>query len=142
MTTQQPENTEVQTPETLETSEPKTYDEKYVQELRKENAARRTALEAQREESGNIIRDLIIERETRALLADPNDLLLNNPDADIYDEDGRPDPDKIVAQAQALTRNKPHLAARAFGGDIGFGPRGKEVTQTRDFATMLRDAAR
>lgn len=122
----------------------KTYDAAYVKKLREEAADRRKATEAAEERAKKAeerARDLFIVAHTKKILADPEDLLAFDPEADLYDEDGELSEEKVVAAATALTERKKHLAARTFGGDSGAGPRGKEPENKRSFNDILKDAA-
>jgi hypothetical protein len=60
--------------------------------------------------------------------------------ADLTDDDGDPDPDRIRSGAEDLLHRKPHLAPRTPTGDVGHGPRGKPA-ETFDFAALLRERA-
>lgn len=136
--------TETQTA-TVESSEqePEVFDAAYVEKLRTENAERRAAAkaaEAKALKAQQRVNAIVVERAASSVLADANDLLLNNPDADIYDEAGEVDEEKVKAAAEALLESKPYLAARQFGGDIGAGPRGKDK-QAFSFSNWLQQAA-
>ena len=85
--------------------EPKVYDESYVTKLRMESADKRKKAEAETARAEKAIaraRDLAINAAVQDILQDPTDLLTFEPDADIYDEDGLPDDEKIAAAAEAL----------------------------------------
>lgn len=124
--------------------EGKTFDAAYVKKLREEAAERRKAVEAAEEKAAKAearARDLFITAHTSKILADPEDLLAFDPEADLY-EDGELSEEKVVAAANALKERKPHLAARTFGGDSGAGPRGKEPENKRSFHDILKEAAK
>jgi hypothetical protein len=128
-----------------EADKDKTFDYSYVEKLRRENAAKRkeadeakAALEAEREAFRQERTTAAVTRIAGEILADPADLLLHNPEADIYAEDGTPDIEKIRTAAHALREAKPYLASRTFGGDIGMGNRGKEQSNVRSMDDMLR----
>ena len=73
-------------------------------------------------------------------LADPADLLAHVDAADLTDDDGTPDPEKITVATAALLAKKPHLASRKPAGDIDQGARGG-APESADFAVLLRKAA-
>lgn len=124
-------------PDTNDSGEPETFDKAYVEKLRRENAAKRKEKEEVETKYKTRIRDMVIKSEAGAILADPNDLLLHNPELDIFDEEGNPVADRVREAAHKLREAKPHLAARQFGADIGTGDRGKETKHIRDFNDML-----
>lgn len=139
-----------QTVETVPTEqesvqEPEVFDAAYVENLRQEAAKHRTEAKAAKAEAKKAkarVDAIIIEKETQSILADSNDLLLNDPNADIYDEAGDVDPAKVKAAAEALLERKPYLAGRKFGGDVGMGNRGPAVEPAFSFAEFLRAGSR
>ena len=124
-------------PETNDSGEQETFDKAYVEKLRRENAAKRKEKEEIEAKFKTKIRDMLIKQEAGQILADPDDLLLYNPDLDIWTEDGEANAEIIRQAAHKLREEKPHLAARQFGQDIGAGNRGKETKQVRDINDML-----
>lgn len=124
-------------PETNDSGEPETFDREYVEKLRRENAAKRKEKEEVETALKNKLRDLVIKQEAGQILADPNDLLLHNPDLNAFDEDGNVSADRIREAAHELRKSKPHLAAKQFGQDIGLGNRGKDKPHLRDINDML-----
>jgi hypothetical protein len=123
-------------------NEPETFDRDYVVGLRDEAAQHRVrAREAETERDR--LRERLIEDNVRHLaagtLADPADLIhFGDPDA-LVDEDGLPDPDRIVAAARDLVRNRPHLASRRPTGTVEQGARDEPAGV--DLAGMLRTRA-
>jgi hypothetical protein len=113
----------------------KTYDEKYVRELRDEAAGNRVRATKAQER-------LLAATLTTAgqSLADPKDLLVFTDTKDLLDEDGLPDPEKVSAAAEALAVSKPHLRRVVFT-DVGQGPRGRPEEPKTSFTDMLRAAA-
>ena len=92
----------------------------YVHELREKAAAAR--VKAKRGDAAeDRLRAAIITATTSSLLADPTDLPWT---ADLADDDGWPDPDKIETAARELVEAKPHLGR--VGGDVGQGQRGDD----------------
>jgi hypothetical protein len=124
-------------PETNDSGEPETFDKAYVEKLRRENASKRKEKEELETKYKTSIRNMLIETEAASILADPNDLLLYNPDLDVFDEEGNAVADKVREAAHALRELKPHLAAKQFGQDIGTGNRGEDKPTTRSFQDML-----
>ena len=123
-------------PEDAGTGEqPDTFPRSVVEKLRRENAT-------YRERAGRA--DALAERlmaatvrdATAGILADPTDL---TDTADLVDDDGYPDPDKITDAARSLVEHKPHLADRRPRGDIGQGAR--HAPEPVDLAEMLRSRA-
>lgn len=123
----------------------------YVRELRQEAAERRTkAREAEKalEAANGVLRQtrerllaLEVDAAARGILADPSDLLVHVQAAELWGEDGAPDPARIKAAATALVERKAHLAPRpAVGGDVDQGAR-PPGPEPFDFAGMLRSAA-
>lgn len=124
-------------PETNDSGEPETFDKAYVEKLRRENAAKRKEKEELDAKWKNTVRDMLIKQEAGQILADPNDLLLHNPDLDIFNEEGMANAEVVREAAHKLRIEKPHLAARQFGQDIGTGNRGEEKKHVRDINDML-----
>jgi hypothetical protein len=79
-------------------------------------------------------------RATAGVLHDPDDFRFDR-DAVIGD-DGMPDAAKLCAAAEALAKDKPHLAAKRTTVDVGQGPHGTTRDRVEDFASLLREAAR
>lgn len=78
----------------------------------------------------------------RGLLADPSDLLAHVDAAELTDDDGAPDAERIRAAASALVERKAHLAPRTGPtGDVDQGARAPSAPGF-DFADALRSAAR
>lgn len=125
-------------PETIDSGEPETFDREYVEKLRRENAAKRKEKEEVETKLKTKLRDLVIAQEAGQILADPNDLLLYNPDLNAFDEEGNVSADRIREAAHELRKAKPHLAAKQFGKDIGAGNRGDDSPKIRTFHDMLR----
>ncbi len=113
-----------------ETTEPDTFPRSYVQQLRDESARYR-----QRAGRVDELHRRLVETTIRSAaadhLADPADLLMFTDEADVLDEDGYPDADRIVTAARALVAQRPHLARRRPHGDIGQG-----ATRTDDPANL------
>lgn len=100
---------------------PKTYDEAYVRTLRDEAAAGR--VKAKRADAAEArLRALAITAATSGVLADPTDLAWSD---EFADDEGWPDPTKIMEAATALIGTKPHLGRPT--GDVGQGKRGDDV---------------
>ncbi len=113
--------------------EPETFDREYVQKLRDEAAGHR--VKAKRAES---LSAALVTAQAAATgrLADPTDLSY---DEELLDEDGVPDPDKVLAAVEELLKRKPHLAARRPRGDVGQGARPEQ--QEEGLAALLRRGA-
>lgn len=124
-------------PETNDSGEPESFDKAYVEKLRRENAAKRKEKDEVEAKYKARIRDMLIKSEAGPILADPNDLLLHNPELDIWDEEGNAVADRIREAAHELRKAKPHLAAKQFGQDIGAGNRGEDKPTVRSFQDML-----
>lgn len=58
-------------------------------------------------------------------LHDGSDLLAHNDLADLLDDAGEIDTEKVTAALDSLTKDKPHLAKPVFNGDVGQGQRGQ-----------------
>ncbi len=125
-------------PETNDSGEPEVFDKAYVEKLRRENAAKRAEKAEVEEKYKARIRDMLIKQEAGQILADPNDLLLHNPDLNIWNEEGEANAEIIREAAHKLREAKPHLAAKQFGADIGTGNRGDDTPKLRTFHDMLR----
>jgi len=124
-------------PETNDSGEPETFDREYVEKLRRENAAKRQEVKDVEAKMKEQIKDIYIKQEAGQILADPNDLLLHNPDLNVFDDEGNIVVDRIREAAHELRKAKPHLAAKQFGQDIGLGNRGKDKPHLRDINDML-----
>ena len=72
-------------------------------------------------------------------LEDPSDLLLHRAEADLLDDDGMPDVDRIAEAARELDSQRPHLARRRPSGDVDQGARSEP--EAVDLASMLRERA-
>lgn len=117
-----------------EGTEPKTYDEEYVKNLRDEAAAHR--VKAKRaEEAETRLHELAIADAVRGILTSPDDLGWSD---EYADEDGWPDPKKIRAAAEDLVGRKPYLARPT--GDVGQG-RHDEPDESVSLSTMLAAGA-
>ncbi len=77
-----------------------------------------------------------VEKATTGILADPTDLPVT---ADLYDDDGFPDADRITEAARALVERKPHLADRRPSAPVEQGPRGQPAKV--DLAGMIHTLA-
>ena len=73
------------------------------------------------------------------ILEDPDDLPLHRAEADLLDDEGLPDVDKIAEAAHALASQRPHLARRRPTGAIDQGARSEP--EAVDLASMLRERA-
>jgi hypothetical protein len=103
--------------------EPDTFPRAYVEQLRKENAERRTRAEKLEGVNANLVGRLLrAEVEADGRLADPADLLDGADAAALLDDDGAVDPEKVKAAVTELLGRKPHYAKR-IGGDVGQGAR-------------------
>ena len=114
-----------------------------VARLRKEAAERRVTAKADKaalEAARGRVLALEVKDAARGILADPSDLLAHVAAADLLDDDGEPDAEKIAAAARALVAKKAHLASRTPAGDVDQGARGKPA-EVFDFAALLRGAA-
>lgn len=122
-------------------SDSETFPREVVERLRAENADRRTAArEAEgRAESlaGRLLRSEV-ERAASAILAAPDELLAHTDPTELLGEDGYPDVDRIVAAAEFLAEERPHLAARRFA-EVDQGARA--TSSGFDLASALRTAA-
>ncbi|WP_019874169.1 hypothetical protein [Sporichthya polymorpha] len=115
-----------------EGTEPKTYDEDYVKNLRDEAATAR--VKAKRgEEAEKRLRDLAIANAVRDILTQPDDLAWNDAYAD---ENGFPDPEKILAAAEELIKAKPYLARPR--GDVGQGRHSQEDPDAVSLSALMR----
>jgi len=100
--------------------EAKVYPEAYVKELRDEAAAAR--VRAKRVDAAeDKLRAAAIATATAGILTDPTDLTWS---AELADEDGWPDAEKITTAARELVEAKPHLGRPS--GDVGQGQRGDD----------------
>jgi len=113
--------------------EPETFDREYVQKLRDEAAGHR--VKAKRAEA---LSAALVTAQAAATgkLADATDLPY---DEEMLDDDGVPDPDKVLAAVEDLLGRKPHLGARRPRGDVGQGARPER--QEEGLAAMLRRGA-
>ncbi len=107
-----------------------TFDREYVQKLRDEAAGHR--VKAKRIDALSA-RLATAQAALTGKLADPTDLPFT---ADLLDDDGLVDEDKVRAAVDALIERKPHLAARRPTGNIGQGARPE--LQEEGLAAMLR----
>lgn len=108
---------EVTDPATVEAD---TFPRAYVEQLRDEAARYRTRA-GRADELHRRLVDTTVRSAAADHLADPGDILVFADEADLLDDDGYPDPDKIVNAARALATARPHLAPRRPRGDIGQG---------------------
>lgn len=118
--------------------DPDTFPRAYVQELRAEAIKHR--LRAKRATEGE--QRLLAAETHRAaadVLADPTDLLTFTETAELLDDDGWPDPERIAAAAADLVARKPHLAVRRPRGDIGQGA--TQTTEAVNLAEIMRARA-
>ena len=84
---------------------------------------------------------LEVASATAGVLADPSDLLTFVDAADLVDDDGNPDAEKIKSAAAELASRKPHLAPRLGPtGDVDQGARAPGP-EAFDLAGALRQAA-
>lgn len=118
--------------------DPETFDRAYVQRLRDENAKARIAAKRADGLASRLL-DTTVRSAAADLLADPGDLLLHADSAELVDDDGYPDPDKIIAAARTLVQAKPYLAPRRVAGDVGQGAR--PAASDVDLAGILRSRA-
>jgi hypothetical protein len=126
----------------------KTYDAGYVRKLRDEAAQHRqraTTAEAQLDELKNFRLTAMLKEHAGPILADPGDLSVFGKLDDIYDDEGRPDAEKIKTVAEGLVNEKPHLRLPPKPqGNVDQGAR--ETAQTPDsgvdaFAAAIRGSA-
>lgn len=141
MTEQTQEATETQ--ETTDQTEK--FDAAYVEKLREENAKHRKEAQAAKTKATkaqNRANQVVLAKELAGVLSDPNDLLVYVPEADIYDESGDVDPEKVKPVVDGLLESRPYLANRVFGGDVGMGDRGPATPEQWSFSDYLRANAR
>lgn len=125
-----------------EPQEPKTYDEKYVKDLRDEAVKHRfdkKEAEAKAKEANKRLLDARVEALGQDM-ADPHDLFAWTAAEGLLGEDGFPDDEAIKAAIENLLTQKPHLRTRDARGDIDQGGRGENV-ETFSFNDWLRSAA-
>lgn len=135
----EPENESENEPE----EEPETFPREVVQRLRQENAERRTAATAAEERARSLQERLLaaeVALTARDLLQDPTDLLAHVEAAELVDEDGAPDAERIAAAVAALLERKPHLGPRRPAGDVDQGAR-PSAPPPFDLSEVLRSAA-
>lgn len=109
-----------------------TFPRAYVEELRRESAARRAKLREAEERADRYGRELFAARVAAAgRLADPTDLA--------YDPTLLDDEDALGAALDDLVTRKPHLASRRPVGDVDQGAR--ETSETVSLAGLLRAGA-
>lgn len=123
---------QIETPENP-ASEPKTFGEGYVKELRQEAADSRVKAKENEEQMTafrDAYREAVLKDECRELLVEP--LAWSD---DFTGEDGMPDRAKIKEAAEALALEKPHLARIAT--PIPLGPQGEDTAPV-DLAGILR----
>lgn len=63
-------------------------------------------------------------------LHDGGDLLLTTQLADLLDDEGNVDPEKVTTAVATLAERKPHLARPAFEDGVGIGQKGNATTAT------------
>lgn len=103
----------------------------YVEQLRRENAEARTRAK----KSEDLSRALVTAyAASTGRLADASDLPVT---ADLMDNDGMPDAEKVTAAVAELLERKPHLAATRPVGDVGQGVRGDAAPMV-SLAELLR----
>jgi hypothetical protein len=96
-----------------------TFPASYVRQLREENANYRTRAKDRDALHAKLL-DLVVAEGTRGVLEDSGDLRAHVSDAELLDDAGMPDVDKVRAKAEELAAGRPHLAARQRPtGDIG-----------------------
>lgn len=148
------EETETETEDETEEAEPSadgTFPAEYVANLRREAAERRVAAReaeqatatatARLEALQGRLLALEVAAATAGVLADPSDLLTFVNAADLADDDGNPDAEKIKSAAVELASRKPHLAPRLGPtGDVDQGARAPGP-EAFDLAGALRLAA-
>lgn len=115
-----------------------TFPRAYVEKLRAEAAEHRVRAKRADDLAARLL-ETTVRSAAASILADPADLLLHTDDADLVDDDGFPDADRIIEAAKTLVATKPHLATRRPTGDIDQGTRG--TTGTVNLADMLRTRA-
>lgn len=114
---------------------PETFPKSYVEKLRAENAEYRTKAKRAEDLACRLLA-ATVRQATAGILADPTDLPASD---DLYDEDGYPDPERIIDAARALVARKPHLADRRPVGSVEQGPRGE--ARDVNLADILRTMA-
>lgn len=119
-------------------NDPETFDRAYVQRLRDENAKARIAAKRADGLASRLL-DTTVRSAAADLLADPGDLLVHADSAELVDDDGYPDADRIVTAARTLVQAKPYLAPRRVAGDVGQGAR--PAASDVDLAGILRSRA-
>lgn len=122
--------------------EPRTYSAEAMAQVRDEAAKYRTrarTAEQRAEQLAERLMETTVRSAASGVLADPADLLLHVEAAELVDDDGLPDPDKIVHAARGLTASKPHLADRRPTAPIDQGARGEP--QPFSLADALRQRA-
>lgn len=119
-------------------NDPETFDRAYVQRLRVENAKHRIAAKRADGLASRLL-DTTVRSAGADLLADPGDLLVHVDGAELVDDDGYPDADKIIQAARTLVQAKPYLAPRRVAGDVGQGAR--PAASDVNLAGMLRSRA-
>lgn len=147
-TTETTETTE--TDEDMKPGDDGRFDAEYVTKLRTEAADRRTAAQEAEtarqaaEEAVSGLRARLLTAEVVAaatgVLVDPSDLIKLGDPADLVDDNGEPDPDRIKTAAEKLAADRPHLAAKRVTGDVGQGARGGTTPPPVDFGGRLRAA--
>lgn len=120
-------------------TEPDTFPRAYVEQLRAEAAGYRTRAGRADELQRRLV-ETTIRSAAAAHLADPGDLLVFGDGADLLDDDGYPDADRIETAARTLAQARPHLAPRRPSGDIGQGATAPPGDV--DLAGILRARAR
>ena len=81
----------------------------------------------------------VVREGAAGILEDPTDLLLHRAEADLFDDEGLPDVDKIAEAAHDVASQRPHLARRRPTGDIDQVARSEP--EAVDLAGMLRERA-
>ena len=109
-----------------------------IKKLREENAAARIKAKRADDLQARLVASAVREGAS-GILEDPSDLLLHRAEADLLDDEGMPDVNKIAEAAQDLASQRPHLARRRPQGDIDQGARSEP--ESVDLAGMLRERA-
>ena len=131
-------------PEPPAEEEPDTFPREVVERLRQEAAERRTAARTAEERAERLQERLVaagVALHARGALEDPTDLLAHVDAAELVDDDGAPDAERIRAAAAALVERKPHLGPRRPTGNVDQGAR-TAAPPPFDLSEVLRQAAR
>ncbi len=121
-----------------------TFGREYVEQLRKEagdHRVKRREAEQRVADLEERLLDVTLRSAAESVLADPGDLLLHAERADLVDEDGFPDADRIVEAAQQLASERPHLASRRPSRPVAQGERGDSDEAPVSLSGLLRARA-